>query len=245
MAGTDSFQKKGGTDIKEQLKTVIHLENISKQFKSGRGVVNAVNNLTLKIEDRSTLVLFGKSGSGKTTLLNCIGGLDRPDNGKISISGIDINALDEKSLSLFQRSRLGFIFQHSNLLNYLTVFQNIAFPLELNGFDKGKIKKRVHELLDITDLKGIDKAMPFELSGGEAQRVAFARAVAHKPDLILADEPTASLDTETGKELISFMFDTGKKADCIMIIATHDKEVMGLADIKVQMKDGKIVSEYL
>ncbi len=218
---------------------MIQIENISKQFRSGRGRVNAVNDISLNIEERSTAVLYGKSGSGKTTLLNCIGGLDKPDKGRVFVSGVDIHALSEKDLSLFQRTRLGFIFQHSNLLNYLTVFQNIAFPLELNTFNKTEIKKRVHELLEITGLKGIDKAMPFELSGGEAQRVAFARAVAHKPYLILADEPTASLDTETGKELISFMSDTGKEAGCVMIIATHDKEVMGLADIKIQMKDGK------
>jgi ABC-type lipoprotein export system ATPase subunit len=138
---------------------------------------------------------------------------------------------------------VGFIFQHSNLLTYLSVFQNIAFPLELNGFDKEQIKKRVHELLDITGLKGIDKAMPDELSGGEAQRVAFARAIAHSPKLILADEPTASLDTETGRDLVSFMFEMGREQGCTMIIATHDKEVMGLAGIKVQMRDGKTMED--
>jgi len=219
---------------------MVLLENISKQFKSGRGVVSALDDISLDIENSSSVVLFGKSGSGKTTLLNCIGGLDKPDTGKVILFDNDINALPEKSLCLFQRSNIGFIFQHSNLLNYLSVFQNIAFPLELNGYDKGKIERRVHELLEITGLTGLDKAMPDELSGGEAQRVAFSRAIAHSPKLVLADEPTASLDTETGKDLVRFMFDMGREQGCIMIIATHDKEVMDLADIRIQMKDGKI-----
>ena len=209
---------------------MILLDNVSKQFKSGRGLVRAIDDISLRIESSSTLVLFGKSGSGKTTLLNCIGGLDKPETGKVTLFDIDIHALSEKTLCLFQRSNIGFIFQHSNLLTYLSVFQNIAFPLELNGFDKEQIKKRVNELLDIIGLRGIDKAMSDELSGGEAQRVALARAIAHSPKLILADEPTASLDTEMGKE-----------HGCTMIIATHDKEVMGLADIKIQMRDGKIL----
>lgn len=219
---------------------MILLENISKQFRSGRGQVRALEDISLRIENSSTVVLFGKSGSGKTTLLNCIGGLDRPEAGKVTIFDVDIHTLSEKSLCLFQRNNIGFIFQHSNLLNYLSVFQNVAFPLELNGFNKGQIKKRVQELLDVTGLNGLDKAMPDELSGGEAQRVAFARAIAHSPKLILADEPTASLDSETGKKLVRFMFDMGKEQGCIMIIATHDKEVMGLADMKIQMRDGKI-----
>ncbi len=219
------------------------LDNISKQFRSGRGLVKALDDISLRIESSCTVVLFGKSGSGKTTLLNCIGGLDQPETGKIAVFDIDIHSLSERSLCLFQRSSIGFIFQHSNLLNYLSVFQNIAFPLELNGFSKGQIKKRVDELLDIIGLNGLDKAMPDELSGGEAQRVAFARAIAHSPKLILADEPTASLDTETGKDLVSFMFEMGREQGCIMIIATHDREVMNLAHIKIEMRDGKIIEE--
>ena len=222
---------------------MILLENVTKEFKSGRGLIKALDNISLKVEKGSTVALFGKSGSGKTTLLNCIGGLDKPETGKVFIFDFEIHALPEKSLCLFQRNNLGFIFQHSNLLNYLSVFQNIAFPLELNGFDKSRIKKRVHELLDITGLEGIDRAMPDELSGGEAQRVAFARAIAHSPELILADEPTASLDTETGKELVSFMFDMGREQGCTMIIATHDLGILGLAGMKVQMRDGKVIKE--
>jgi ABC-type lipoprotein export system ATPase subunit len=222
---------------------VILLENISKDFRSGRGLVRALDNISLKVERGITVVLFGKSGSGKTTLLNCIGGLDSPETGRISVFGVDLHALSEKKLCLFQRTNIGFIFQHNNLLNYLSVFQNVAFPLELNCIDKRQIKKRVHELLDITGLRGIDRAMPDELSGGEAQRVAFARAIANSPELILADEPTASLDSETGKELVRFMFDMGKEQGCTMLIATHDREVMNLADMKVQMKDGHIIEE--
>ena len=220
---------------------MILLENISKEFRSGRGLVRALDNISLRIESSSTAVLFGKSGSGKTTLLNCMGGLDKPETGRVTVFDVDLHALSEKSMCMFQRRNIGFIFQYSNLLSYLSVFQNIAFPLELNGFEKGQIKKRVHELLDVTGLNGIDKAMPDELSGGEAQRVAFARAIAHSPKLVLADEPTASLDSETGKDLVRFMFDMGKEQECIMIIATHDREIMDLASMKIQMRDGKII----
>jgi ABC-type lipoprotein export system ATPase subunit len=222
---------------------VIHLENISKKFKSGRGLVNALDGISINIEEGSTTVISGKSGSGKTTLLNCIGGLDRPETGRVIISGVDIHALSEYALCLFQRSHMGFIFQHSNLLNYLSVFQNIAFPLELNGVDKEQIKSHVDALLDMTGLSGMGNAMPNELSGGETQRVAFARAIAHLPKLIIADEPTASLDSETGMNLVKLMFALGKEQGCIMVIATHDKEIMNLADLKVQMRDGKIIKE--
>ena len=124
------------------------LENIVKQFRSGRGVVKAVDDISLVIEENITAILFGKSGSGKTTLLNCIGGLDRPDTGKVNISGIDLHSLSEKKLSLYQRRNIGFVFQHSNLLTYLTVLQNIAFPLELKGIKKKQIEKHVAELLE-------------------------------------------------------------------------------------------------
>jgi ABC-type lipoprotein export system ATPase subunit len=222
---------------------VIELENISKKFKSGRGIVKALDGISIKIEAGSTTVISGKSGSGKTTLLNCIGGLDKPETGRVIIAGVDIHALKESALCLFQRSNLGFIFQHSNLLNYLSVFQNIAFPMELNKIDKKQINRRVHDLLDMTGLSGIDDAMPHELSGGEAQRVAFARAIAHSPKLIIADEPTASLDSETGMNLVKLMFRLGKEQGCIMVIATHDKEIMNLADFKIQMRDGHIIKE--
>ncbi len=222
---------------------MIEVENISKQFRSGRGLVNALDDVTLRLTSSSNAVVFGKSGSGKTTLLNCTGGLDRPDKGRVSFFGVDLHSLDEKSLCLFQRRNTGFLFQNSNLLTYLSVFQNVAFPLELNGYDSKNIKKRVSELLDITGLNGFDKAMPDELSGGEAQRVAFARSIAHSPRVILADEPTASLDSETGIELVRFMFQTGSEQECIMIIATHDKDIMRLADVKVEMRDGKIIEE--
>lgn len=223
---------------------MILLENISKEFRSGRGLVKAVDDVSLSIETNSTVILFGKSGSGKTTLLNCIGGLDRPDSGRVQILNIDLHSLNEKSLCLFQRENIGFIFQHSNLLNYLSVFQNIAFPLELNRYNKKQINKRVYELLDIIGLKGIGSAMPEELSGGEAQRVAFARAIAHSPKVILADEPTASLDSETGRDLVQFMFDMGKRQECIMVVATHDREIMSFASKKIEMRDGKLIKEF-
>lgn len=222
---------------------MINVEKISKEFRSGRGLVNAVCNLSLTVPRGSILSVKGKSGSGKTTLLNCIGGLDRPEKGKVLISGTDIHSLSEKKLCLFQRKNMGFVFQHSNLLSYLSVFRNIAFPLELNGFNKKDIIMRVSGLLEMTGLKGFEKAMPEELSGGESQRVAFMRAIAHSPGVVLADEPTASLDSETGKELARLMTETGRNRKCSVVIATHDSNIANFADMKINMTDGKITGE--
>ncbi len=222
---------------------MIRVQGISKEYRSGRGMVQALSNVSFAIEKNNTVAVFGKSGSGKTTLLNCLGGLEQPEKGKIICFGVEIHSLSEKALCLFQRRNMGFVFQHGNLLSYLTVYQNIAFPLSLNNFDKKTTSKRVNELLEKVGLAETGPALPYELSGGEVQRVSVARAIAHTPQILLADEPTASLDTDTGRDLVQLMFNMGREHGCTMIIATHDPEIINLADAFLPLKDGRIEKE--
>jgi len=222
---------------------MIQVEGISKEYRSGRGQVQALTDVSFTIEKNNTVAVFGKSGSGKTTLLYCLGGLERPDRGKITCFGVEILSLSEKALCLFQRRNVGFVFQQGNLLNYLTAYENIAFSLALNNFDKKAIEKRVNELLEKIGLSEAGQALPNELSGGEVQRVSVARAIAHSPQMLLADEPTASLDTDTGRDLVQLMFNMGREHGCTMIIATHDQEIINLANDILPLRDGKMEKE--
>ena len=194
------------------------------------------------MEKGTNLALVGKSGSGKTTLMNCIGGIERPDTGSVLIDGCPIQSLTERALCMFQRRHLGFVFQHGNLLSFLTAAENIAFPLHLSDADSKTINRRVGELLDLIDLPDIGPAMPHELSGGELQRVAVARALAHKPSLLLADEPTANLDSATGIGITQIMITLCRSQGCTLIMATHDLELIALADRSIRLRDGMTVT---
>ncbi|MBM4311708.1 MAG: ABC transporter ATP-binding protein [Deltaproteobacteria bacterium] len=217
---------------------MLECRDISKTYHSGRGKLHALRGVSLKIVPGAAAAIVGKSGSGKTTLLNCMGGLDRPDSGTVFVKGFDLHALSPHALSLFLRRDMGFVFQFGNLLSYLTVFENIAFPLRLNGASNRKLEHRTQELLDRIGLSGAGPALPHELSGGEVQRVAVARALAHRPRLLLADEPTASLDSTTGTTLVRLMFEMGRESGCTMVLSTHDSEVMDLADQCLHIRDG-------
>jgi putative ABC transport system ATP-binding protein len=199
---------------------MIKIETISKAFRSGRGHVRALNDVSFTLGKGETAAVVGKSGSGKTTMLHCIGGLERPDKGTVICFGANIGSLSAKNLS---------------------VFENIAFPLSLNGIGGHRKQSRVNELLEKVGLSNAAGALPHELSGGEIQRISVARAIAHSPRLLLADEPTASLDTITGKKLVELMFDIGRNQECTMIISTHDPEISELADQIIQIKDGRII----
>ena len=214
--------------------------DISKTFCTAGHSVQVLSGITFSLETGKTLTISGKSGSGKTTLLNCLGGIEKPDKGSVLCMDTDITALSRKKRSAFQRTHLGFVFQGANLLSHLTVRENIAFPLVLNKMGKAQRQKRVDALLDQTGLSHVHNARPATLSGGQAQRAAFARAIAHTPMLLLADEPTASLDTETGLSLIALMTRLAREQQCTIIIATHDPDIIRLADHTLQLKDGKI-----
>jgi ABC-type lipoprotein export system ATPase subunit len=222
---------------------MIACSSISKVYHSGRGSLQALANVSLRVPPQSSLALVGKSGSGKTTLLNCLGGLDRPDGGTVRYGDVDIHSLSAHDLSMFVRRRIGFVFQHGNLLSYLSVFENIAFPLVLNNMEHGRLQKRVAELLERIGLSTAGAALPLELSGGEVQRVAVARAIAHVPQVLLADEPTASLDTATGRQLINLMFEISRDQGCTLVFTTHDMESVSLADAIVHLRDGAIAAE--
>jgi putative ABC transport system ATP-binding protein len=222
---------------------MIQLCGVTKRFSSGRGYLQAISDVSLVIETGHAMAVVGKSGSGKTTLLNCIGGLERPDEGKVISFDSDIYALSARNLSLFQRRNIGFVFQHGNLLSYLSVYDNIAFPLILNGMKRPMIMKRVSELLEKIGLPDAGAAMPNELSGGEIQRVSVARAIAHLPRTLLADEPTASLDTAAGQSLVKLLFEMGRENGCTMILSTHDPDLSVMADGIIEIRDGAIVKE--
>ena len=220
---------------------MILLDSVTKVFLSGRGEIRALSDISFSIEAGRFTAVIGKSGSGKSTLLNCIGGLETPDKGNVSCFGTPIYSLSAWELSQFQRRNVGFVFQRGNLLSYLTVAENIGFPLALNRVERQKQSKRIDELLNRIDLTSAAKALPYELSSGEAQRVAMARAIAHNPKILLADEPTANLDTETGKRVIQLMRDIGRDYGCTIIMATHDIEITALADTVIRLKDGSIL----
>ena len=218
---------------------MIQLRGVFKRYRSGRRDVDALRGVALDVAPGESVVVAGKSGSGKTTLLNCLGGLERVDEGTVSCFGVDVHAASRRVLSRFQRRDVGFVFQSGNLFSYLTVFDNIVFPLALNRAPDRR--KRVWELLDAIALRDAARALPHELSGGEVQRVSFARAIAHEPRMLLADEPTASLDSETGASLVRLMLDLGRERGCTLIVSTHDPDVMELADRTVHLRDGSIV----
>ncbi len=202
-----------------------------------------LSDVSFNLKRGKLLTIIGKSGSGKTTLLNCLGGLEMPDSGRINCFGTDINSLSEKRRCLFQRKNLGFIFQSGNLLSYLTVSENILFPLVLNNETKKAREKRLESLLEMLELKLFASAMPHELSGGQAQRAAFARAIAHAPQLLLADEPTASLDTQTGLNLIKQMYRVGRDNNTTIVVSTHDREIIKCADKIIHLTDGRITPD--
>ncbi len=222
------------------MNAMVECRSVTKTYHSGRGTLQALRGISLAIAPGTAAAIAGKSGSGKTTLLNCMGGLDRPDSGQVFVNGIDLHTLPQRGLSLFLRRDMGFVFQFGNLLSYLTVFENIAFPLKLNNIPKLELERRTQELLERIGLAGAGPALAHELSGGEVQRVAVARALAHRPKLLLADEPTASLDSATGTSLVRLMFELGRESGCTMVLSTHDSEVMDLADQRLHIRDGML-----
>jgi len=219
---------------------MIQLEGVTKVFRSGRGEVRALSDLSISIETGNFAIFTGKSGSGKTTLLNCIGGIESPDRGRIICFGIPVYSLHARELSLFQRRNIGFVFQRGNLLSYLTVAENIGFPLTLNNITGKDRARRIDELLDRIDLTSASKALPHELSGGETQRVAVARAIAHNPKMLLADEPTSSLDTATGQHIVELIRAMGRDHKCTIIMVTHDVDITKMAAQVICLKDGQI-----
>ena len=216
---------------------LIQLAGVSKQFAEGGKSRKVLDNIDFDIEKGEIVIMFGRSGSGKSTLLNLISGIDNVDSGDITVNGLNISRMNERETTLFRRKHIGIVFQFFNLIPTLTVIENLLLPLELNNI---KNKGRCMELLEQVGLADRAGTYPDVLSGGEQQRIAVARALVHDPDIILADEPTGNLDLKTGESIINLLDELVRKRRKTMIMATHGKELIGLADKIITIRDGKI-----
>jgi putative ABC transport system ATP-binding protein len=222
---------------------MIRVENVEKHYKAGETSVHALRGISLTVEEGEFLSIAGPSGSGKTTLLNLIGCLDAADSGSITIDGLPVDGLTPKELSLLRRRKIGFVFQSFNLIPVLTAFENASFPLSLLGVPERELRDRTMRILDEVGLTGMEDRLPTELSGGQQQRVAVARALIKEPSLVLADEPTANLDSHTGEEILRLMRQLNERRETTFIFSTHDQMVMDYALRLVMLRDGQIASD--
>jgi putative ABC transport system ATP-binding protein len=219
----------------------VRLENIEKVYKLGEIPVQALSDVSLQLSKGEFVAIMGPSGSGKTTLLNLIGVLDKPTKGEIYINGKNITKLKDRELTGLRRNTVGYIFQFYNLIPVLSAFENVELPMLISGTPKKEREERAHLLLEKVGLHGREKHRPDELSGGEQQRVAIVRALANKPSVVLADEPTGDLDSKTGKDVMQALRDLSRNEGATVIVVTHDSMVANLASRIFEMKDGRII----
>ncbi|MDR0386711.1 MAG: ABC transporter ATP-binding protein [Treponema sp.] len=222
---------------------VVAAENVVKDYGLNGTVIHALRGVTVNFESGDFAAIAGPSGSGKSTFLHLAGCLDVITEGSIRIGGRDTANMSKKQLALLRRHSIGFIFQAYNLIPVLSVLENIAFPLTLLGTDKREIRERAAEALAQVGLEGMEKRRPKEMSGGQQQRVAIARALVKKPALILADEPTANLDSSIGREILELMARLNKSEGTTFIFSTHDQMVMDFARRLIHIRDGRIESD--
>jgi putative ABC transport system ATP-binding protein len=224
------------------MSTILSITNLSRIYQKGAVEIPAVRNISFEVPQGSYLSIVGKSGSGKSTLLNLVGGLDRPTTGTIQFNGKDLGKMSRYQLALHRRLGVGMIFQSFNLLPRRTALDNIILPLTFAGIPRRKRKPRAKELLEQVGLGGRTTHLPSELSGGEAQRLAIARAVANEPRMILADEPTGNLDSITAEEIINLLVSLNKDKGLTILMVTHDKETAdSISDNIITLKDGSII----
>ncbi len=227
----------------EQLEEIIVAARaLTKTYLVGTEKVEALKHVNLELSTGKFVALCGASGSGKTTLLNIIGGIDRETSGEIKVANQDLTQLNEEDLAEFRCNQTGFVFQSFNLVSTLTVAENIAFPMEWLRKPSQEIEDRTQHLLETVGLKHRANHFPSQLSGGEQQRVAFARALANNPPIILADEPTGNLDRKNAQKIIQ-IFQLLKSEGKTVIVSTHDPEIRGLADIVLSIEDGRLIKE--
>ena len=222
---------------------ILQAEKLYKEYKTSSGAVNALNGVDLSIEKGLFYAIIGRSGSGKSTLLHVLSGLDRPTSGKVLIDGVDMFSFSDEKMAIFRRRSMGFVFQQFNLLDEYSVLNNICMPLRLDGR-----KPDETFLAEVTKMLGIEeklKKYPYELSGGEQQRVAIARSILAKPHIIFADEPTGNLDKKAGEDTLNLLSSCAARFGQTLIIVTHDLEIAKKADRIIKIDDGKIVSNQL
>ncbi|NLT02490.1 MAG: ABC transporter ATP-binding protein [Bacteroidales bacterium] len=223
---------------------VIVINDLVKIYDSNAMQVTAIDHVNLTIEDGEFTAIVGPSGSGKTTLLNLIGGLDTPNQGQIIVENVDITAMSPKQLIEFRLHNIGFVFQSYNLIPVLTAYENVAFIMELQRAPKPAIERRTKDILNEVGLGDRMNSRPNELSGGQQQRVAVARAMASKPKFIIADEPTANLDSKSTEKLLEMMETLNQREQITFLFSTHDQRVMNKAHRIIVLEDGKIVDDY-
>ena len=222
---------------------ILQAEKLYKEYKTSSGAVNALNGVDLSIEKGLFYAIIGRSGSGKSTLLHVLSGLDRPTSGRVLIDGVDMFSFSDEKMAIFRRRSMGFVFQQFNLLDEYSVLNNICMPLRLDGR-----KPDETFLAEVTKMLGIEeklKKYPYELSGGEQQRVAIARSILAKPHIIFADEPTGNLDKKAGEDTLNLLSSCAARFGQTLIIVTHDLEIAKKADRIIKIEDGKIVSNQL
>jgi putative ABC transport system ATP-binding protein len=224
----------------EDLAGGVRAEDVTKEYALGRTLVPALRGVSLLVEPGEFLAIAGPSGSGKSTLLNLIGCLDQPSSGRILVGGRDVSALDDDRLSDLRARTIGFIFQTFNLVPVLSALENVEFPLLFQG-ERGGSRGRARAALEAVGLKGVEDHRPDELSGGQRQRVAVARALVTRPRIVLADEPTANLDSVTGEAIIDLMLGINRREGTTFVFSTHDPKVMAHAHRVVRLADGLVV----
>ena len=220
--------------------TLITLERVSKVYQVGEENFTALNDVSLKVEKGAFMSFVGPSGSGKTTLLNLIGGLDRPTTGKVFFKVASLESMSREQLAAYRRENIGFIFQTYNLLPVYSVYENILFPLLLNGLKESHVRERVENMVAKVGLMDQIKKKPAQLSGGQCQRVAIARALVKDPLLILADEPTANLDSENSHQILGLMQELNHEYKAAVIFSTHDEKVTRYIRREVRLEDGRV-----
>jgi len=219
---------------------MIRIKDLHKRYQSGDTQVHALRGVTLDIDFGEFTAIAGPSGSGKSTLLNIVGCLDQPDEGSVTIGDVELSGAEKKERADFRRQSLGFIFQSFNLIPVLTAYENVAFVLSLLGIDQNEVKERTMALLKEVGLEGMEHRRPAKLSGGQQQRVAVARALIKEPKIVLADEPTANLDSTTGEAILDLMASLNERHGTTFIFSTHDRMVMEHARRLVNLRDGQI-----
>lgn len=224
---------------------MIEIKNVVKTYGKDELEVHALQSVNLQIKEGEFTAIVGPSGSGKTSLLNCIGGLDDPNAGSIQINGIEITGLNETDRTKFRLHQLGFVFQSYNLIPVLTAFENVEFIMLLQAKDQAYRKERAENLLKAVGLGKEMHKRPSEMSGGQQQRVAVARALASKPMVVLADEPTANLDSHSTETLLDIMLNMNKEEGMTFVFSTHDQRVIDRARRVITIEDGKVVSDKL
>ncbi len=222
---------------------VIKTAKLEKVYEKGRNKVHALKDVNLSVDKGEYISVRGPSGSGKSTLLHMLGCLDKPTSGLIVVDGMDVTKLNGGTLSEIRRDKIGFIFQSYNLLPVLNAIENVELPMECAGVPKNERRKRAEHLLELVGLSDRANHRPDEMSGGEKQRVAIARALANEPAIILADEPTGNLDSETGEHIVELLGNLNDELGTTIIIVTHDDRIASLAKRKIRLKDGKIVED--